>query len=266
MPSSELLVAAAGDVLHITLNRPAKRNALTRGTLHELLQVLGDLPRGTRLIVLRATGTVFCAGMDLQEMQDTAALPNAADQWQNDADIYRQVLETLTFAPCPTLCVVQGPALAGGVGLVLACDMVLATEAASFSLPEPKRGIIASMVLPLLVLRIGQGPASWLLLSGQTLFPEDARRYGMIHQATSGATIEQDLSAAITAVLTGAPGALSSTKQQLLNPIAERLRSDWDSAAQVSAAARTHPEAREGLQAFLEKRAPQWVSEPRSPR
>jgi enoyl-CoA hydratase/carnithine racemase len=259
MPPTELLVASEGDVLHITLNRPAKRNALTRGMLHELLQVLDGLPRGTRLIVLRATGTVFCAGMDLQEMQDTAALPNAADQWQHDADIYRQVLEALTFAPCPTLCVVQGPALAGGVGLVLACDMVLATETASFSLPEPKRGIIAAMVLPLLVLRIGQGAASWLLLSGQTLFPEDARRFGLIHQSTSSATVDQDLSTAMTAVLTGAPGALSATKRQLLNPVAEQLKSDWDSAAHVSAEARTQPEAREGLQAFLERRAPKWA-------
>ncbi|MDB5337564.1 MAG: Enoyl-CoA hydratase/isomerase [Planctomycetaceae bacterium] len=259
MQPTELLVATEGDVLHITLNRPAKRNALTRAMLKELLAVLQGLPTTTRLIVLRASGPVFCAVMDLQEMQDNAAQPNSAELWQQDADIYRQVLETLTFAPCPTLCVVQGPALAGGVGLVLACDMVLATEAASFSLPEPKRGIIAAMVLPLLVLRIGQGPASWLLLSGQTLFPEEARRFGLIHQSTSGATLDQDLSAAITAVLTGAPGALSATKQQLLNPVAERLKSDWDSAAQVSAAARTQPEAREGLQAFLERRNPNWL-------
>ncbi len=265
MQPTELLVATEGDVLHITLNRPAKRNALTRAMLNELLKVLQSLPATTRLIVLRATGPVFCAGMDLQEMQDNAAQPNAAELWQQDADIFRQVLDTLTFAPCPTLCVVQGPALAGGVGLVLACDMVLATETASFSLPEPKRGIIAAMVLPLLVLRIGQGPASWLLLSGQTVFPEEARRLGLIHQATSGATIDQDLSTAIAAVLTGAPGALNATKQQLLNPVAERLKSAWNSAAQVSAAARTQPEAREGLQAFLDRRKPQWVSDLRSP-
>lgn len=259
MQSSELLVVPEGDVIHITLNRPAKRNALTRSMLNELLKDLHSLPSGTRLIVLRATGSVFCAGMDLQEMQATAALPNAVEVWQQDAELYRQVLETLTFAPCPTLCVVQGPALAGGVGLVLACDMVLATEPASFSLPEPKRGIIAAMILPLLVHRIGQGPASWLLLSGQTHFLDDARRSGLIHQTATSATIESDLSAAIAAVLTGAPGALSATKQQLLKPIVERLRSDWESAAQVSAAARTQLEAREGLQAFLERRTPNWV-------
>jgi methylglutaconyl-CoA hydratase len=229
--------------------------------LKELQDVLRALPPSTRLVVLKATGPVFCAGMDLQEMQDAAKLPNAAEVWQHDSDLYRQVLETLTFAPCPTLCVVQGPALAGGVGLVLACDLVLAAETANFALPEPKRGIIAAMVLPLLVLRIGHSAASWLLLSGQTLFLDAARRYGLIHQTATSATIETDVAATITAVLTGAPGALNATKQQLLKPIAERLKSDWDAAEEASATARTQPEAREGLQAFLDRRMPQWMSE-----
>ena len=259
MTASQLLVTFEGDVTHITLNRPAKRNALTRGMLIELLDVLRTLPASTRLIVLRASGPVFCAGMDLQEMQDTARLPNAAEIWQRDSDLYRQVLETLTFAPCPTLGVVQGPALAGGVGLVLACDLVLATDTANFALPEPKRGIIAAMVLPLLVLRIGQSAASWLLLSGQTLFLDAARRYGLVHQTATSATIENDVTATINAVLTGSPAALRATKQQLLKPIAERLRSDWEDAEEASATARNQPEAREGLQAFLERRAPKWV-------
>lgn len=259
MAASELLVSTANQVTQITLNRPAKRNALTRGMLTELLKVLRNLPGDTRLVVLRSEGAVFCAGMDLQEMQDTAALPNAAEIWQQDSEVYRRVLETLTFTPCPTLCVVQGPALAGGVGLVLACDLVLATDTANFALPEPKRGIIAAMVLPLLTLRIGHSAASWLLLSGQTLFLDAARRYGLVHQTATSATIEQDVTATINAVLTGAPGALQATKQQLLKPIAGRLRSDWDDAEEASAAARNQPEAREGLQAFLERRSPIWI-------
>ncbi|MES2791841.1 MAG: enoyl-CoA hydratase-related protein [Planctomycetota bacterium] len=259
---TELKVVPEGDVVHITLNRPDKRNALTRAMLTTLLETLRNLPAATRLVVLKADGPVFCAGMDLQEMQDTAALENAAEIWQHDADLYRQVLETLTFISCPTLCVVQGPALAGGAGLVLACDMVLATESASFSLPEPKRGIVAAMVLPLLILRIGQGRASWLLLSGQTLILDEARRFGLIHKTTTSATIDRDLPATIVSILTGAPEALRATKQQLLSGTAERLRSEWNTATEVSAAARKQPEAREGLQAFLERRVPQWVPKP----
>ena len=259
MPTSVLNVVRQGDVVQITLNRPDKRNALTRALLDELLLALRGLPSEIRLVVLRANGSVFCAGMDLQEMQATAAQAAASDIWQQDAERYRQVLETLFFLPCPTLCVVQGPALAGGVGLVLACDMVLATETASFSLPEPKRGIIAAMVLPLAVLRIGHGPAGWLLLSGQTLHLEDARRFNLVHQTTTSVTVEDDLNASIAAVLTGAPSILSLTKQQLQAGLADQLQSDWDTATAVSATARSQPEAREGLQAFLDRRVPGWI-------
>ena len=256
----ELLnISRGGDVVQVTLNRPDKRNVLTRGMLDELLQVFRGLTPDVRLVVLRANGSVFCAGMDLQEMQETATRPDAAQIWQQDAERYRQVLETLFFLPCPTLCVVQGPALAGGVGLVLACDLVMATEAASFALPEPKRGIIAAMVLPLAVQRLGYGPASWLLLAGKTLHLEESCRCGLVHETTTSMTVDQDVSAAIAAVLTGAPSILSLTKQQLQAPIADQLRADWDAAARVSAEARSRPEAREGLQAFLERRVPNWI-------
>lgn len=259
MQAPALDVVQDGSVMHITLNRPDKRNALTRAMLDELLAVLRGLPAEVRLVVLAAKGAVFCAGMDLQEMQDTAALADAGAVWRGDADRFRQVLETLFFLPCPTLCVVQGPVLAGGLGLALACDLVLATESASFALPEPKRGIVAAMVLPLAVLRMGYGPASWLLLSGQTVHLEEARRFGIVHETTTSATIDHDLPAAIAAILTGAPGALAAAKRQLQQPIAQELRSGWDTAAVVSAAARSEPEAREGLQAFLERRTPHWV-------
>lgn len=259
MSQSVLEILNSGGVLRVTLNRPDKRNALTRGILSELLQALNSLTPETRLLVLSANGPVFCAGMDLQEMQATATLPNAAEVWQQDSDLYRQVVESLFIAPCPTLCVVQGPVLAGGVGLVLACDLVVATESASFALPEPKRGITASMVSPLLVHRIGAGPASWLLLSGRTVSAADGARCGLIHEVFGTATLQQDVTALVETILSGAPGALRVTKQQLLEQAASELRAAWDQAAKLSATSRAQPEAREGLQAFLEKRKPNWM-------
>lgn len=259
MTTPVLEVLNSGGVLRVTLNRPDKRNALTRGMLGELLQVLKALTPETRLVVLSANGPVFCAGMDLQEMQATATLPNAAKVWQQDSDLYRQVMETLFVAPCPTLCVVQGPVLAGGVGMLLACDMVVATESSSFALPEPKRGITASMVSPLLVHRIGAGPASWLLLSGRTISAVDGARCGLIHEVIGTATLQQDVTGLIETILSGAPGALRVTKQQLLDQAASELRVAWDRAAQLSGASRAQTEAREGLQAFLERRKPNWM-------
>lgn len=250
-----------GDVLRIVLNRPAKRNALTRGILRELLQAIQSVTSTTRLVTLSAEGSVFCAGMDLQEMQATASMPNAEEIWQQDSDLYRQVVEALFFTACPTLCVVQGPVLAGGAGLVLACDLVVATESATFALPEPKRGITASMVSPLLVHRIGAGPASWLLLSGQTLTATNAARFGLIHELLPGSTWQTDVANIVRSIQMCAPGALRVTKLQLVEGTATQLRADWDRAAKLSAQSRGTAEAREGLQAFLEKRIASWMGE-----
>lgn len=259
MSTPLLEILRDGPVVRIVLNRPDKRNALTRAMLAELLPVLQCLAADTRLVVIAANGSAFCAGMDLQEMEATAKLPDCAEVWQRDADLYRQVVEALFLVPCPTLCVVQGPVFAGGVGLVLACDLVVATEAASFALPEPKRGITASMVSPLLVHRLGSGPAGWLLLSGQTVSARDAAQLGMIHRLLDSKTFADDIAALIATLLAGAPNALRVTKQQLQHNVGPRLRAEWDRAAQLSAASRGQPEAREGLQAFLEKRSPNWV-------
>jgi methylglutaconyl-CoA hydratase len=260
MSTSPLEIVRDGSVLRITLNRPDKRNALTRAMLAELLPALQSLSEDTRLIVLAANGPVFCAGMDLQEMQATAQQPNSAEIWQQDSDIYRQIVETLFTTPCPTLCVVQGPVLAGGVGLVLACDLVIATPDASFALPEPKRGITASMVTPLLVHRIGSGPAGWLLLSGQTMSAEAASKCGLVHETIDAHSLPAEVTTRISTILTGAPEALRVTKRQLLHDAAPAMRTALDQASKLSATSRAHPEAREGLQAFLEKRSPNWAS------
>lgn len=125
----------------ITLSRPAKRNALSRQFLQELndaIDTVQNEPR-VRLLILDAEGPVFCAGMDLGEMQERANQPEASAEWREDARLYRVLLEKLFHLPVPTLAVVQGAAIAGGFGLVLACDIVLAEEEAVFSLPEPKR-------------------------------------------------------------------------------------------------------------------------------
>src|SRR5258708_5651960 len=123
MPESLIEKNELPGVVQLTLNRPLKRNALTREMLHELARHLTDLASRTdiRLLVLGARGTVFCAGMDLAQMEETATLADSAVVWQADTDLYRSVLRSLFEIRCPTLAVVPGPAVAGGLGLVLAC-------------------------------------------------------------------------------------------------------------------------------------------------
>ena len=132
----------------IILNRPEKRNALSRALLAELSQALADLhqERKVRAVVLAASGPAFCAGMDLGEMLETSKAADSHTQWHADAVIYRDLLETMLRFPKPLIAAVGGPAMAGGAGLVLACDIVVASDTATFGLPEPRRGVVAGMV------------------------------------------------------------------------------------------------------------------------
>jgi methylglutaconyl-CoA hydratase len=249
----------AKGVVRLTLNRPQKRNALTRELLAELhAAILAAAGRtDLRCLVLEATGPVFCAGMDLAQMEETASRNDARHLWHADTQLYHNVVAAIMALPAPTIAIVQGPALAGGVGLVLACDLVLASGSATFSLPEPKRGITAAIVTPLLVHRVGVSAAAWLLLSGEGIDSARARQIGLCHEIVAAADLGAARDRLIASVLSGAPGALAISKQQLAACHDEVLK-HLLSAVVVSAQARETPEAREGLAAFLEKRPPAW--------
>src|SRR3990172_12471680 len=203
-------------VAELRLNRPDKRNALTRALLQQAVQAVAKVAGdpAARLLVVAAEGPVFCAGMDLAEMQQRATQPDAKEQWAADARAYRDLLVALFELSIPTLCVVQGAAVAGGVGLVAACDMVLASEAASFALPEPKRGITPAVVAPLLIYRIGPGAATAMLLSGRIFSAEEALRTGFCHFLVPAAELDARRRELCESVLTGSPAALLISKKQ----------------------------------------------------
>ncbi len=256
-----ILCARTEGVVQLTLNRPQKRNALTREMLAELLTRLNEIAGLTdvRCVVLAANGPVFCAGMDLTQMNETAARPDAAKVWGTDTQLYHDVVLALFQLPMPTLAVVQGGAVAGGLGLVLACDLVLAADTAIFSLPEPKRGITAAIVTPLLVHRTGPSGAALLLLSGATIDARRAQQLGICQTLVEPARLDASADELVQSVLGGAPGALAISKRQLRATTAGSLAVQLAQAVDVSAQARETAEAREGLAAFLEKRPPTWT-------
>lgn len=244
----------------IALNRPAKRNALTREVLAELHQAFDDLhlQRNVRAVILTGYGSAFCAGMDLDEMQATAGEKNADELWHEDAATYRDLLEKMLRFPKPIIAAVNGPVVAGGAGLMLASDIVIATPTAKFGLPEPRRGIVAGIVAPLLAFRIGAGPAANLLLTARLIDAVEAQRLGLYHEVTP-----EDLNWArahevAAECAKSAPEALQLTKKVLNETIGENLLTQLFAGAAASATARTTEAAREGLAAFLEKREPLW--------
>ncbi|HEV3006671.1 MAG TPA: enoyl-CoA hydratase/isomerase family protein [Pirellulales bacterium] len=244
----------------IILNRPDKRNALNRELLAEIDQALDDLhlERKVRAVVLTGAGTAFCAGMDLAEMRDTSQQKDAYAQWHADARQYLELILKMWRFPKPLIAAVNGPAVAGGAGLLLACDIVLAAETATFALPEPLRGIVAGIVAPLLVFRVGGGHAARLLLTATTIDASEARRIGLFHEVVPPDHLWPRAVEMAEQCARSAPEALLLTKQVLNETIAEHLPTLLAAGAAASATARTTEAAAEGLAAFLEKREPKW--------
>jgi methylglutaconyl-CoA hydratase len=260
MSESLVLSSLSGCIAYLTLNRPQKRNALTRELLSELLSQLREIRTNAkaRVLILAGAGPVFTAGMDLVQMQEAAEAPDAKDLWRRDAQLYRDILWELFSLPVPTLALIQGAAVAGGVGLVAACDIVLASESAVFALPEPSRGITAAMVTPLLTYRVGPGAAGCLLLSGHTLSSREAHEVGLVHKVVDDDELAESALAWAQLILKGAPEALAATKSFLIECAGAQLRAQLDLASEGAITARESPAAREGLAAFLEKRLPSW--------
>ncbi len=244
----------------ITLNRPDRRNALSRQMIDDLMQALDDFhqERRVRAVILTGAGTAFCAGMDLVEMRETAAQDDAQQQWYEDSVQYRELVEMMLRFPKPIIAAVNGPAVAGGAGLVLAADITIATPEATFGLPEPRRGIVAGLVAPLLTFRIGGGHAARLLLAAELIDAGDAHRLGIYQELVKSDLVWARANEVAAECAKSAPEALQLTKRMLNETIGEHLGTLLAAGAAASATARTTEAAAEGLAAFLEKREPKW--------
>jgi methylglutaconyl-CoA hydratase len=260
MAQSLLKIHVHESTATIILNRPEKRNALSRALLGELARAFEDLnvERHIRAVVLAASGPVFCAGMDLAEMLETSRAADALERWHNDSVVYRDLLETMLRFPKPLIAAVGGPALAGGAGLVLACDVVVAADSATFGLPEPRRGLVAGMIAPLLAFRVGGGRAGYLLMSATTVAAAEAHKMGLFHEVVPADHLWPRANQLAGECAACAPEALLLTKRMLNETIGEHLTTLLSAGAAVSATARTTEAAAEGLAAFLEKRPPNW--------
>ena len=209
----------------IVLNRPDKRNALSRQMLTDIAQALDDLhqERKVRAVILTGAGSAFCAGMDLAEMQETSKQPDALMQWQSDAVQYRELIDKMLYFPKPIIAAVNGPAVAGGAGLVLASDIVIGTPEARFGLPEPRRGIVAGLVAPLLVFRVGGSHAANLLLTARMIEPAEAQRIGLFHETVAGDLVWARAQEVAGEIAKSAPEAIQLTKKMLNETIGEQL-------------------------------------------
>lgn len=244
----------------LTLNRPEKRNALSRALMKELHQALDDVhqERKVRGVIITGAGEAFCAGMDLAEMLAVSQQEDRHEQWRADSIVYHELTEAMLRFPKPLMAAVNGPAVAGGAGIVMACDLVVACPRAKFGFPEPRRGVVAGMVAPLLSFRIGASRAAYLLFTGKVIEPAEALTFGLYHDLVDNDQIWARANELVGEVAKNAPEAMQMTKRLLNETIGEQLLSQLVAGAAVSATSRTTEAAAEGLAAFLEKREPQW--------
>jgi methylglutaconyl-CoA hydratase len=257
---SELVTyAIEGPAAVIALNRPEKRNALSRGLIAALHAAVrrAAADDAARAVILTAAGTSFCAGMDLDELRGTVENAAEAELVWDDAHRLSELYRELYELPKPTIAAVPGAAVAGGAGLVTVCDVAVAADTAKFGYPEVRRGLVAAMVLPHLLRHVGERPARHLLLTGELIDAAEAVRIGLINRCVPServATVAAEWAAQCAA---GGPKALATTKALLHR--CSRQAVAGDELARASAEPRLTDECRDGLSAFFAKTNPPWM-------
>ena len=259
-----LAVASQGGVLHVTLNRPAQRNAMSLQMVDELRAVLADAQsRGdVRVIVLRGAAGHFCAGADLQDMAQARQreLAGDADAIAAVNARFGQLCGEFARTGLATIAVLEGTVMGGGLGLACVVDVALAGQGAQLRLPETSLGVVPAQIAAFLVERIGASQARRLAVTGGKLGAAQALAIGLVHEVhEDGAALDAALAATIAQTLRCAPGAIAATKalmaQALHTPAADLI----EDAARLFARAARGPEGVEGMTAFLQKRSPSWA-------
>ena len=245
------------DIVRLTMNRPDVRNAFNPDLVHELAAGLDRAAEdpNVRAVVLTGAGKVFSAGADLENMRRAGTL----SEGENTADAMNvsRLLERLDSMPVPAIALVQGAAIAGGLGLVAACDVVIAAEDAVFAISEVRLGLIPAMISPYVIAAIGARQARRYMLTGERFGASQALSMSLVHAiAPSAAELEATLEPLIDAILKSAPGAIAETKSLLRK--SGDTDEDQQRLARALARRRASAEGREGVDAFLEKRAADW--------
>ena len=251
-----------GAVARLSLNRPQVHNAFDDALIVETTAALESLAADAtlRALVLTGTGATFSAGADLNWMRRMA---DAGEQ-ENRDDALRlaKLLRTLQFFPKPVIARVNGAAYGGGVGLVACCDIAIGVEGAKFALSEVKLGLVPAVISPCVVAAIGARHARRLFVSGEVFDAGEAARIGLLHQCVPAAQLDEAVDRAVHFVLKGGPLAQREAKQLALRTAGMTIESAEriDAAnAELIARLRMSAEGRQGLAAFLDKRAPDWA-------
>ncbi len=256
-----LFSASPEGIATITLNRPEVHNAFNDDVIERLSDLFDDLSKqdDIRAVFIESTGESFCAGGDLNWMRQAANY--TFEENRQDAEALGTMLYRLNTLRHPTIGLVQGPAYGGGVGMVASCDITVAVRSAKFSLSEVKLGLLPATIGPYVVAAMGMKQARRYFLTAERFDAEQAQRIGLVNEVVDDASGLTEMRAHFIKVLMqNAPGAVSDSKALVFDlanrPIDKALVS---MTAKRIAERRATEEGQEGIDAFLNKRKPDWI-------
>jgi methylglutaconyl-CoA hydratase len=252
MTYETLTVDINDKIATVTLNRPDVRNAFNEHSINDLARAFSELGRNenVRAIVLAGNGPALCAGGDLNWMKKMAHYTHE----ENEADAMQlaQMLRTIYLCPKPTVARVHGDCYAGGMGLVSACDIIVAVPEANFCLSEVKLGLIKAM---------GEQASRRYFLTAERFSAAEAHRIGMVHELVPADALDAKMAEVLKALVTNSPNAVKEAKVLVRDiagkPVNDALLADT---AQRIAHIRASEQGREGVTSFLEKRKPGWLN------
>ena len=247
-------------VFSITLNNPKIKNALNPEMIKELKDILLILKVNSeaRILSITGQGDVFCAGADLEWMKASRNLTQKENK--KDALIFTELLEEINNFPKPTIALVNGHVFGGGLGLIAACDFVIANKDAKFCFSEVKLGIIPAMIAPYILRNIGYKQAKNLFLTGEVFNAEKALKIHLIDDCTERENLENIKNTLVNKLLIGSPNAQKEIKQFLAAINHKKINEDLiNYSAEKIAAIRISTEAKEGIDSFLGKKKAKWI-------
>lgn len=250
---ARVLTKVEGGVMTLTLNRPEKKNAIDIRMIGEIKAAIqsADLDAGVRIVAIRGAGKDFCAGLDLNELLESADLP--PEQNERRAWDLGEVFVKLRALPKVTVAVVEGRCLAGGCGLATTCDLVLASEGAQFGYPEINRGFVPAMVMTMLRRLVGEKVAFDLAATGRVVDAAEAFRLGLISRVLPAASFEKAALEALATMAALSVSALALTKQQFYQLDGLGFEEGIRLGAKVNAVSRATPDFRAAIAKFLKK-------------
>jgi enoyl-CoA hydratase/carnithine racemase len=253
--SSELLIEKRGGIARLTLQRPQRRNALSRRLIAQMEAALDEIAADehVRVLVIGAEGPVFCSGHDLTEMVGH----NEAEYQQIFGDCSR-MMQKLRRLPQPVIARVQGMATAAGCQLVAACDLVVAAEEAMFATPGVKIGLFCTTPMVPLVRSIPPRPALEMLLTGQPITARRAYELGLVNRVVPADQLDAAVEELTSAILATSPHVVALGKAAFYEQLPLAEAAAYVEATRIIAANAAHPDGQEGITAFLEKRPAKW--------